>query len=142
MKLVLFLLFVFWFYNYWRFMGKRKAHKQLVIVAEHRYSSLKSVITSLDLACAYMQAQRYADAYAMFSKTLSDYPNTYNADDIRTNMEFCKKPLPWSGGLKNHNMGYWHNFMLVRFGGRRRIMISPELIMAADNFNNLSTSPF
>ena len=49
-------------------------------------------------------------------------------------MEFCKKPLPWSQKLRNHDMGYWHNFMLYRFGGRRKVVLSQDVYIATDIF--------
>lgn len=134
MKLFLFFLFLFWLYHYWRFTGKRKFYKKVVIVAEHRYEKLQSEQRALELASAYMQVQRYADAYNMFASALSKYTNSPNSPDIRANMEFCKKPLPWSKTLKNHEMGYWHNFMLYRFGGRRKVMLSQDVYIATDNF--------
>jgi len=134
MKLFLFFLFVFWLYHYWRFTGKRKYYKRMVIVAEHRHERLQSEQSALELASAYMQVQRYADAYIIFQDVLKKMPGTKNKNDIVMNMEFCKKPLPWSYSLKNHNMGYWHNFMLYRFGGRRKVMLSQDAYIATDNF--------
>ena len=134
MRLLLFLLFLFWLYNYWRFTGKRKYFKKMVIVAEHRDDQLKTEQSALELASAYMEVQRYADAYSVFASVLARYRNTPNSSDIMCNMDFCKKPLPWSGKLKNHKMGYWHNFMLIRFGGRRRVMLSQDIYIATDNF--------
>lgn len=134
MKLFLFLLFLFWLYHYWRFTGKRKYFKKLVVVAEHRYNQFRSEQSALELASAYMQVQRYEDAYNVFASVLSTFHYSPNIPDIRTNMEFCKKPLPWSTKLRNHNMGYWHNFMLVRFGGRRKIMISQDTYIETDNY--------
>lgn len=104
----------------------------MVVVIEHIYVNNKTEQSALELASAYMQVQRYEDAYNMFASILRKNPNSYNASDISLNMEFCKKPLPWSSGLHNHNMGYWHNFMLVRFGGRRKIMISDNSYIATD----------
>lgn len=36
--------------------------------------------------------------------------------------------------LRNHDMGYWHNFMLYRFGERRKVMLSQDVYIATDNF--------
>lgn len=134
MKLILFLLFLFWLYNYWRFTGKRRYYKAIVIVSENIYSIDKSEKSILNLASAYMQAQRYVDAYNMFNFALSEFPYSINKNAILVNMDFCKKPLPWSSSLRNHNMGYWHNFMLIRFGRRRSLMLSEEAIIATDNY--------
>ena len=70
MKLLIFLLFLFWLYHYWRFTGKRKYYKKMVIVAEHRHDRLQSEQSALELASAYMQVQRYADAYNTFASVL------------------------------------------------------------------------
>lgn len=134
MKLILFLLFLFWLYNYWRFSGKRKYYKALVTVMERKFMLHHDEQTSLGLASAYMQAQRYADAYHLYADVLSQNPYSVNANEIKTNMDFCMKPLPWSKKLRNHNMGYWHNFMLVRFGRRRKIMIPQEAYIETDNY--------
>lgn len=134
MKLFLFVLFLFWLYHYWRFTGKRKYCKKMVIVAEHRHERLQTEQSALELASALMQVQRYADAYNAFASVLMKYKYTPNTQDIKANMEFCKKPLPWSKKLRNHDMGYRHNFMLYRFGGRRKVMLSQDVYIATDNF--------
>lgn len=134
MKLFLFILFLFWLYNYWRFTWLRKSYKAMVVVTEHLYDRLPCEQSELELASAYMQAQRYADAYSIFQDVLRKVPSSINKNDIVMNMEFCKKPLPWSSSMKNHTMGYWHNFMLVRFGARRKVMISQETYLKADTY--------
>ena len=88
MRLLLFLLFLFWLYNYWRFTGKRKYFKKMVIVAEHRDEKFKTEQSALELASAYMEVQRYADAYSIFASVLNKYRNTPNSSDIMGNMEF------------------------------------------------------
>ena len=106
----------------------------MVIVAEHRFSQFQTEQSALELASAYMQVQRYADAYNVFGSVLMKYLYTPNASDIKTNMDFCQKPLPWPQKLRNHNMSYWHNFMLTRLGRRRKVMLSHDLYIATDNF--------
>ena len=112
----------------------------MVIVAEHRHERLQTEQSALELASAYMQVQRYADAYnaAAGGRLLPAKPRVAplasNTQDIKANMEFCKKPLPWSQKLRNHDMGYWHSFMLYRFGGRRKVMLSQDVYIATDNF--------
>ena len=133
MEIFLVLVFLLWLYSYWRFTGKRKYFRAIVVVTEGLHANNPTEKSYLELACAYMQAQRYADAYKTFADILNKYPNTMNKSDILRNMDFCKKPLPWSSSLENHNMGYWHNFMLVRFGRSRKIMISQETCLKADN---------
>lgn len=134
MKIILFAIVLIWLFNYWRFSGKRRYFRKMVMVMEKRCMKLRTPQSGLDLACAYMNAQRYKDAYNLFSDILSKNPR--QEDNIKMNMEFCVKPLPWSKGLRNHNMSYWHNFMLVRFGARRINLMSEEAILAMDNYVN------
>lgn len=74
MKLFLFVLFLFWLYHYWRFTGKRKYYEKMVIVAEHRHERLQTEQSALELASAYMQVQRYADAYNDVVPSMSFLP--------------------------------------------------------------------
>lgn len=133
MKIILFAIVLLWLYSYWRFTGKRKYSRKMVMVMENRFMKLRTPQSVLDLACVYMNAQRYKDAYNLFADILNEIPG--QSDNIKMNMEFCTKPLPWSRGLKNHNMSYWHNFMLVRFGARRINLMSEEAIFAMDNYD-------
>ena len=133
MKFILLAILVIWLIGYFRFTGKRRYFKKLEIVAEQRHAKLHTRQSAIDLACAYMNTQRYVDAYDLYSKALDDNP--LQSADIQGNMDFCKKPLPWSSGLKNHRMNYWHDFMLVRLGARRKNMMSEDAILALDNYN-------
>ena len=133
MEIIIVVLFLIWVFSYWRFTGKRRTYKTMVLVTEARYRKLQTGRCATDLACAYMNAQRYADAYGMFEQVASESPSV--PGDIKLNMDFCKKPLPWSKGLKNHNMGYWHDFALARLGGRRSNLISQDAVLAFDNYN-------
>lgn len=94
MEFFLVLVFLFWLYSYWRFTGKRKFFRAIVVVTEGLHANNPTEKTYLELACAYMQAQRYVDAYKTFADVLNTYPNTMNKSDILMNMDFCKKPLP------------------------------------------------
>lgn len=132
MKLFFFLLFLYWLYNYWRFTGKRAFYRKMVFVMQHRFDRMKTEQSALELASAYMQVQRYKDAYSLFNYVLESNPGSLNARDIRMNLDFCMRPFPWSGGLKNHDMGYWHNFLLVRFGRTRKVMLSNDAYVATD----------
>ena len=60
------------------FTGKRKYIKKLVVVAEHLYDRQPCEQSALELASAYMQAQRYADAYSTFQDVLKKMPDTIN----------------------------------------------------------------
>lgn len=132
MKLVFFLFFVFWVYKYWCFTRKRSYYKKVLTVAIFRHKRAISEQSTLDLACAFMMTQRYADAYGVFKSVIETFPDSVNSDAIIKNLEFCKKPLPWSKELRNYNMGYWHDFMLVRFGGYRINLLSQETLTATD----------
>ena len=91
MKLFLFVLFLFWLYHYWRFTGKRKYYKKMVIVAEHRHERLQTEQSALELASAYMQVQRYASAYNAFASVLMKYkytPQSFLDDPVNTLPQF------------------------------------------------------
>lgn len=133
MKYILIAILVIWLWGYFRFIGKRRSYKKMEMVMEHRHARLHTRQSAIDLACAYMNTQRYADAYGLYSKALDE--SSLQSTDIKGNMEFCKKPLPWSSGLKNHRMNYWHDFMLVRLGARRKNMMSEDAILAMDNYD-------
>lgn len=93
------------------------------------------VMTLLGLASAYMQVQKYRDAYAIYeqlcAKGLGRAPSYREA--IRVNMEFCKHPVPGSNGPKNYNKSWWHNFVLLRMGSRRQLHFSEDDMLEAES---------
>ena len=72
MKIVLIVLAVLLLISYWRFTGKRRYLKKMVVVTENRYARLHTQQSKLDLACAYMNAQRYADAYEVYADIIPE----------------------------------------------------------------------
>lgn len=62
----------------------------MVIVAEHRHERLQTEQSALELASAYMQVQRYADAYNAFASVLTKYKYTPNTQDIKRIWSFAK----------------------------------------------------
>lgn len=52
-----------------------------------------------------------------------------NQDNIKMNIDFCTKPLPWSHGAKDHNRSWRHNFLLYRLGGRRINLVDPQTVL-------------
>ena len=93
-------------------------------------------LTAIEYGSALMQAQQYKSALSVFEgvkRRVAMASKLYPFLDL--NIEFCKKPLPWSSGAKDHKGGsWWHNFLLVRFGGRRQIAISEQTGLA---FNSM-----
>lgn len=133
MNIVLLLILLIFAYRYVRFLGKRSYYRKMVMALEEIYRKQAWEKNALELASAYMMVQRYKDAYNLFAAVLDKYP-TPNAETIRQNMKFCEKPLPWSQGLRNHNMGYWHDRMILLFGSRRCVMLSQDAYTATDNY--------
>ena len=50
----------------------------MVVVAEYLYDRQPCEQSALELASAYMQAQRYADAYSIFQDVLKKMQDTIN----------------------------------------------------------------
>lgn len=93
-------------------------------------------MTAIEYGSALMQSQQYKSALDVFEGVRR---SVYNASAfypfLDSNIEFCKKPLPWGKGAKDHKGGsWWHNFLLVRFGGRRQVAISQDTGLA---FNSM-----
>lgn len=93
-------------------------------------------MTAIEYGSSLMQSQQYKSALDVFEgvkRRVAMASTLYPFLDA--NIEFCKKPLPWSGGAKDHRGGsWWHNFQLVRFGGRRQVAISEKTGLA---FNSM-----
>ncbi len=91
---------------------------------------------AIEYGSALMQTQQYKSALHIFEGVKSRVANASVAFPfLDVNIAFCKKPLPWSSGAKNHRGGsWWHNFQLVRFGSRRQVAISQETALA---FNSM-----
>ena len=136
MKLILVIIAVMWAYSMYKFRRKMKYFSSITKFYEMKHAmNPNDVIITLGLASAYMQIQRYRDAYAIYeqlcAKGLGRAPGYGEA--IRANMEFCKCPIPGSKGPKNYNKSWWHNFVLVRLGSRHQFHFSEDDILEAES---------
>lgn len=141
MKLILFILFCMWVYSYFRFLSKINYKYQVVKYLEMKYASDKDDYTLLQLGSAYMEVQLYKSAKDCFEKidfnhissTIKMRMPMVSKENIRMDIDFCSKPLPWSHGAKNHNKSWLHNFLLYRFGGRRINLVDPATILEVNS---------
>ena len=141
MKLILFILFCMWVYSYFRFLSKMNYKYQVVKYLEKKYASDKDDYTLLQLGSAYMEIQLYKSAKDCFEKidfnhissTIKMRMPMVSEENIRMDIDFCSKPLPWSHGAKNHNKSWLHNFLLYRLGGRRINLVDPETILEVNS---------
>ena len=85
------------------------------------------------LACAYQEIQHYKTAYVLYDQALHMQLIYANPEDVRGNMKFCMNPVPGVNGLKNFNHSFWHNFILVRLGGRRMNFLCEDDFLQVNN---------
>lgn len=136
MKFVLFILFCLWLWSYISFRRKHSVDMAAIDVMKARRPKVNDPTYEYRLGSAYMEAQQYADAYRCFQSYLNQYGNlpASSADIVRTNMEFCKHPVPGCNGPKNINGSWWHNLLLVRLGGRRYNMMTQDDCLAVNSY--------
>jgi len=103
----------------------------LCALLEHKYQTMPSPQTECEYASGLMLIQQYKSALGLF-EDLKRKGLDRQFDFLDANMAFCKEPLPWSSAAKNHNGSWWHNFLLVRFGGSRMVSISQETYLEAN----------
>lgn len=126
-----------WLFSYVKFRKRWKINRMMCEFTRQLYNEDSSnPMTAIEYGSALMQAQQYNRALEVFEGVKRRVVNAstfYPFLDV--NIEFCKKPLPWSNGAKDHRGGsWWHNFQLVRFGGRRQVAISEQTGLA---FNSM-----
>lgn len=137
MRYVITILVVMWLFSYVKFRKRYKIDKMMCKFTRHRYNEDSSnPMAAIEYGSALMQAQLYKSALEVFEsvkRRVAMASTLYPFLD--SNIEFCKKPLLWSNGAKDHKNGsWWHNFLLVRFGGRRQVAISQDTGLA---FNSM-----
>lgn len=137
MKYVVIILAVMWLFSYVKFRKRYKMDRMMCEFTHQLYNEDSgNLMTAIEYGSALMQAQQYKSALAVFEgikRRVAMASTLYPFMDA--NIEFCKKPLPWSSGAKNYKGGsWWHNFQLVRFGGRRQVAISEQTGLA---FNSM-----
>ena len=141
MKLLLFILFCIWIYSYFRFKSKIYYKYQIVTYLETKYTSTKDDFTLLQLGSAYMEVQLYKSAKNCYEKVdLNNISSTIkfrlpmvNEDNIKMDIDFCDKPLPWSHGAKDHTKSWLHNFLLYRFGRTRINLVDPQTVLEVNS---------
>lgn len=134
---IIIILAVMWLFSYVKFRKGYKIDKMMCEFTRHRYDSDSgNPMTAIEYGSALMQCQQYKSALGIFEgvkRRVANASTFYPFLDV--NIEFCKKPVPWSSGAKDHRGGsWWHNFQLVRFGGRRQVVISQDTGLA---FNSM-----
>ena len=137
MKYLIIMLVLLWLWNYVKFRKSYKLNRMMCEFTRHRYNEDSSnPMSAIEYGSALMQAQQYKSALVIFERVKGSFSMvTTLYPFLDANVEFCKKPLPWSHGAKDHKNGsWWHNFQLVRFGGRRQVAISQETGLA---FNSM-----
>lgn len=137
MKLIVIILIAIWLFSYVKYRRRYKMDQMMCEFTHQLYDEDSSnPLTAIEYGSALMQAQQYKSALSVFEgvkRRVAMASKLYPFLDL--NIEFCKKPLPWSSGAKDHKGGsWWHNFLLVRFGGRRQIAISEQTGLA---FNSM-----
>ena len=137
MWLIITIIVIMWIRSYTKFRRRYKLEAMMSEFTRHRYNEdSNNPMTAIEYGSALMQSQQYKSALDVFEGVRK---SVYNATTfypfLDSNIEFCKKPLPWSNGAKNHKGGsWWYNFLLVRFGGRRQVAISQDTGLA---FNSM-----
>lgn len=131
MEIIIIILAVLWLWSYFKFRRNYKMDKMLCALLEHKYRENPNPQTESEYACGLMKCQQYASALKLF-EDLKRKGLDRQLNFLDDNIKFCKKPLPWSSGAKNHNGSWLHNFFLVRFGGRRMVAISQETYLEAN----------
>lgn len=125
MIFIILILVALWVYSDLKFRRKYKMDKLLCSMLEQKYREKPSPMTESEYASALMLCQQYQSALDLF-EDLKRKGFGRQFSFLHENIKFCKKPLPWSSGAKNHNGSWLHNFLLVRFGGRRMVSISQD----------------
>lgn len=137
MKYIIIILAVMWLFSYVKFRKRWKMDRMMCEFTRQLYNEDSSnPMTAIEYGSSLMQSQQYKSALDVFEgvKRRVAMANTLYPF-LDANIEFCKKPLPWSSGAKDHRGGsWWHNFQLVRFGGRRQVAISEKTGLA---FNSM-----
>lgn len=137
MTYIIIILVVMWLFSYVKFRKRYKMDRMMCEFTRHLYDEdSNNPMTAIEYGSALMQAQQYKSALELFEsvkRRVAMASTLYPFLDV--NIEFCKKSLPWSSGAKDHLGGsWWHNFQLVRFGGRRQVAISEKTGLA---FNSM-----
>lgn len=120
------IILVFWAFNYVKFRRKNRYFNLMVGYLLHEVQLFPNWKTKLRLSSALIEIQHYKDAYQVLCDVAANNPDASDIDKIRQNITFCLHPIPGVSHPKNYNHSYWHNFILVRLGGRRYNFLEQE----------------
>lgn len=126
-----------WLFSYIKFRKRYKIDRMMCEFTRQLYEEdRRNPTAAIEYGSALMQAQQYQSALNVFEGLKRRVANAKEIFPfLDTNIEFCKKPLPWSSGAKDYRSGsWWHNFLLVRFGRGRNVVISNDTALA---FNSM-----
>ena len=137
MWLIITIISIMWIWSYAKFRRRYKLDVMMSEFTRHRYDeNPQNPNAAIEYGSALMQIQQYKRALHIFEGVKNQIANSNVIFPfLDANIAFCKRPLPWSSGAKDHKGGsWWHNFQLVRFGGRRQVAISQDTGLA---FNSM-----
>lgn len=128
MTIIVIILLAVWCYSYFRFRQEQKYFSVMAAYLQNELQQGRTNTTNLmlRLSSALIQIQHYKDAYDIYQHLGNSIEFQNNKLQIETNIKFCIKPFPGCNGPKNFNHSYWHNFVLVRLGGKRYNFLSED----------------
>lgn len=135
--LIIVVLLVFWVYSYIRFRQRYSYFMSMVQYLEYKLKNAADIEKGwvmVRLACAHQKVQHYKTAYNLYEQALQLRLINVDSQHVYANMKFCTNPVPGVSHLKDFNCSYWHNFVLVRLGGRRMNFIIEDDFLQLNNF--------
>lgn len=129
-KFGLFVLAVVWLVSYVKFRRRYRVEEQMCAFTREKHENERTPMSAVEYGCALMQCQQYRAAVRVLESVLASGAGR-QFPFLTDNIEFCRKPLPWSNGAFDYVGGsWWHWFLLKRFGGRRQVAISEGTALA------------
>lgn len=126
MKIILIILLLLFLWSYFNYYKERSYFKKFL-----RYMCsvpLQKPEAILTMATVLIKLYRYRDAFTLLEDN-SRRINYMYTDVYNTHKAFCEQPMfSKHPGGKNINplFGWWHHFLLTRFGRRHIIWLHPE----------------
>lgn len=129
------LVVAIWLFSFFRFRRQLSIHTLLCDFTRRNHIRNHNTKTAVEFGCALMLCQKYQSAITLFNEAKQFDPNYKTTIPfLEENIAFCRKPLPWSRGPKDHKGSWRHNLLLVRIGARRFVAISNETILDFNAF--------
>lgn len=127
MKTIIIILIVFvWLLSFVKFKRKMKYFSVMVAYLQSIVRDEPSPDNLMRLSSALCKIQHYKDASAILERLIDDCRDNSTRERLRTNLEFCKNPVPGTHQPKNFNQSWWHNFILARLGKRRHNFLTED----------------